>query len=225
LQPQFSDNIELSHTYNGFLNTTLNYSKIHNVFTDVAKQITSERKTFQTKENLASKTNIGLAVSANFPVTSSWNTNLYAIVNHDTYNGTIEGGNLNVGATSFMANMNNQFKFKNGWSAELSGFYRSRGIEGQIVMNPMWRLDVGLQKQVLKKKGSLKLSVRDIFNTQIFSGSVNYQDIDVYIKNYRDSRTFSLTFTYRFGKPIKNQQHRRVGGASEEQSRVKSVGN
>lgn len=222
LQPQFSDNIEISHTYNGFLNTTLNYSKIHDVFTDVLKQITSERKTFQTKENLASKTNIGLAVSANFPVTSFWNTNLYAIVNQDTYNGTIEGGNLNVKATTFMANMNNQLKFKNGWSAELSGFYRSRGIEGQIVMNPMWRLDAGFQKQVLKKKGALKLSIRDIFNTQIFSGTVNYQDIDVYIKNYRDSRTVSLTFTYRFGKPIKNQQHRRIGGASEEQSRVKS---
>jgi hypothetical protein len=207
------------------LSTTINYSKIHNVFTDVLKQITSERKTFQTKENLASKTNYGLAVSANFPVTSFWNTNLYANVNHDTYNGQIDGGNLNVANTSFMANMNNQFNFEKGWGAELSGFYRSKAIEGQIVMNPMWRLDAGLQKQILKKKGSLKLSVRDIFNTQIFSGTVNYQDIDVYIKNYRDSRTFSLTFTYRFGKPIKNQQHRRVGGASEEQSRIKSSGN
>ncbi len=222
LQPQFSDNLEISHAYKGFLNTTLNYSIIHNVFTDVLEQITSQRKTFQTKENLSSKTNIGLAVSATFQVTSFWNTNLYANLNHDTYNGTIEGGNLDVKATSLMMNMNHQLQFKNGWSAELSGFYRSRAIEGQIVMKPMWKLDAGLQKQVLKKKGSLKLSIRDIFNSQIFSGTVNYQDIDVYIKNYRDSRTVSLTFTYRFGKPIKNQPHRRVGGASEEQSRVRS---
>ena len=27
LQPQFTDNIESSHTYNGFLTTTINYSK------------------------------------------------------------------------------------------------------------------------------------------------------------------------------------------------------
>ena len=70
LQPQFSDNIELSHTYNGFLTTTLNYSKTYHVFTDVLKQITSERKTFQTKENVASKINYGLAVSANFAFNS-----------------------------------------------------------------------------------------------------------------------------------------------------------
>lgn len=225
LQPQFSDNIEISHTYNGFLSTTINYSKTHHVFTDVIKQITNERKTFQTKENLASKTNYGVAVSANFPVTKFWSTNLYTNVNYNAYSGVLEGGNLEINATTFTGNMNNQFKFKNGWSAELSGFYRSKSIEGEIVINPMWRLDAGIQKLVLKKKGSVKFGVRDIFNTQVFSGNINYQDIDAYINNYRDSRTFSLTFSYRFGKPIKNQQHRRTGGASEEQNRVKSSGN
>jgi outer membrane receptor protein involved in Fe transport len=225
LQPQFSDNIELSHTYNGFLTTTLNYSKIHHVFSDVIKQITSERKTFQTKENLASKTNYGMAVSANFPVTKFWSTNLYSNVNYNSYSGVLDGGNLEIEAVTFMANMNNQFRFNKGWSAEFSGFYRSKGIEGELVMYPMWRLDAGVQKLILKKKGSLKFSVRDIFDSQRFHGVINYQDIDATIKNAWDSRTFSLTFSYRFGKPIKNQQHRRTGGASEEQNRVKGSGN
>jgi hypothetical protein len=195
------------------------------VFTDVIKQITSERKTFQTKENLASKTTYGIAVSANFPVTKFWSTNLYSNVNYNAFSGVLDGGNLEINATTFMGNMNNQFKLKKGWSAELSGFYMSKSIEGEIVINPMWRMDAGIQKLILKNKGSLKFGVRDIFNTQIFSGNINYQDIDAYIYNYRDSRTFSLTFSYRFGKPIKNQQHRRTGGASEEQNRVKSGGN
>ncbi|MDQ2720755.1 MAG: TonB-dependent receptor [Bacteroidota bacterium] len=225
LQPQFSDNFELSHTYNGFLTTTLNYTEVHNVFADVLKQITSERKTFATKENISSKKNFGLAMSANFPVTKFWTSNLYANVNHDTYHGALGSGILNVQGTTFFSNMNNQFKFDKGWSAELSGFYRSKGIESQMVINPMWRLDAGVQKQILKNKGSLKLSIRDIFNSQSFSGYVNYQDIDVRIKNIRDSRTASLTFSYRFGKPMKNQQPRKTGGASDEQSRVKSGGN
>jgi iron complex outermembrane recepter protein len=225
LQPQFSDNFELSHTYNGFLTTTLNYSEVHDVFTEVLKQITSERKTFVTKENIASKSNIGLAVSANFPVTKFWTTNLYSNVSHDTYKGQLSGGMLAVESTMFFSNMSNQFKFNKGWSAELSGFYRSKGIEGQMIINPMWRLDAGVQKQILKKKGSLKLSIRDIFKSQNFSGGVNYQDIDALIKNTRDSRVASLTFSYRFGKPMQNQQRRKTGGASDEQSRVKSTGN
>lgn len=225
LQPQFSDNFELAHTFNGFLTSTINYSKVHDVFTEVMKQITSERKTFMTKENIASKSNIGLAISANFPITKFWSTNLYTNVSHDKYEGQLSGGMLTVENTTFFSNMSNQFKFEKGWSAELSGFYRSKGIEGQIIIDPMWRLDAGVQKQILKKKGTLKLSIRDIFKSQNFTGGVRYQDIDAHIKNTRDSRIASLTFTYRFGKPMKNQQQRKTGGASDEQGRVKSNSN
>jgi hypothetical protein len=107
----------------------------------------------------------------------------------------------------------------------MSGFYRSKGIEGQIVINALWRMDVGIQKQILKKKGSVKLSVRDLFNSMnSMKASVNYQDIDLNINNIRDSRTVSLTFSYRFGKPLKNGRTRN-SGAADEQSRIKSSGN
>ncbi|MEO6135828.1 MAG: TonB-dependent receptor [Ginsengibacter sp.] len=220
LQPQFTNNFELMHIYKGFLSTTLNYSKTNDAFADVIKQITSERKTFVTKENIATKTNVGIAVSANFPVGKFLNTNIYTNVSNTKYDGDIDGSNLSLGSATFMGNMSNQFKFEKGWSAELSGFYRSKGIEGQIIINPMWRMDAGVQKQILKKKGSLKLSVRDIFKTQNMSAYVKYNDIDLRIKDIRDSRSVSLTFSYRFGKPIKSPQ-RQTGGASDEQSRVK----
>lgn len=225
LQPQFTNNFELSHTYNGFLNTTINYSVTNDAFTSVIKQITSERKTFQTKENLATKTNFGIAVSAGFAVTKFWTTNLYSNMANTGYKGLIDGEMLNVNNWTFMGNMNNQFKLGKGWSSELSGFYRSKGIEGQIVIDPIWRMDFGIQKQILNKKGTLKLSVRDIFDSmKEIKARVNYQEIDLNIENGRDSRTLSLTFTYRFGKPLKTQQ-RKVGGASEEQNRIKSSAN
>ncbi|MEJ7675794.1 MAG: outer membrane beta-barrel family protein [Chitinophagaceae bacterium] len=46
LKPQFTNSLEFSHTYKGFLTTTLNYSKTTDVFADVLDQINSERKTF-----------------------------------------------------------------------------------------------------------------------------------------------------------------------------------
>ena len=225
LQPQFTDNIELSHTYNGFLTTTINYSKTNDIFADVLKQINSERKTFLTKENIASRTNYGIAVSANFPLAKFFTTNIYGNLIHSHYKGALNQGVLDVNNLGFFSNINNQFKFKKGWSAELSGFYRSKGIEGQIISNPMWRMDAGIAKQILKNKGTLKLGIRDIFKSQNYSGYVKYEDIDVNIKNIRDSRSVSLTFSYRFGKPIKNQQRRKTGGALDEQNRVKTGDN
>jgi Outer membrane receptor proteins, mostly Fe transport len=226
LKPQFTNSVELSHTFKGFLTTTLNYSKTDDVFANVLDQINSERKTFVRNDNIATKKNIGLAVSAYFPVTKFLTTNIYGNISNSKYKGALNGGVLDVNGNMFMTNINNQFKFKKGWSAELSGFYRSKGIEGQIVANPMWQMSTGVQKQILKNKGNLKLSFSDIFNSQRFVGTVKYQDIDVYINEKGDSRRASLTFTYRFGKAMQNQQQRRkTGGAGDEQSRVKSGGN
>ena len=222
LKPQYTNTIELSHTYKGFLTTTLNYSKTSDMFTEVFKQITSERKTFVTQDNIASRENYGIAVSAYMPIGKIWTTNIYTNLTSNKFNGQINGGSLNVSATMFMGNISNQFKFKKGWSADLSGWYRSKGIEGgQILANAMWQTSAGVQKEILKKKGTLKLSVRDIFNSQKFTGVVKYQDIDAKIGEQGYNRTGTLTFTYRFGKPMKSQQRRNIGGAGDEQNRIK----
>ncbi|MEP6617145.1 MAG: outer membrane beta-barrel family protein, partial [Ginsengibacter sp.] len=57
LKPQFTNSIEFSHTYKGFLTTTLNYSKTDDVFANVLDQINSERKTFVRNDNIATKKN------------------------------------------------------------------------------------------------------------------------------------------------------------------------
>ena len=222
LKPQFTNAIELSHTYKGFLTTTLNYSKTNDVITDVLNQINAERKTFVSKDNIATRRDVGIALSAYFPISKIWTTNIYGNLANNKYNGALNGGVLNVNSTMFMGNMTNQFKFKKGWSAELSGFYRSKGIEGQIVANEMWSVSTGVQKQVLKNRGTIKLSVSDVFNSQRFVGYVQYQDIDVRINEKNDTRRASLTFTYRFGKAVQQQQRRKTGGASDEQQRVKT---
>ena len=221
LRPQFTNSVEFSHTYKGFLTTTLNYSKTTDVFADALDQINSERKTFLSKKNIATRENLGLAISANFPVSKVWSANLYGNVFNNKYYGSLNTAILDVNATMFMINANNQFKFKKGWSAELSGFYRSKGIEGQLVANSMWQVSTGVQKQILKNKGSLKLSLGDIFYTQKFSASVKYQDIDMKIRGINDTRRGTLTFTYRFGKPIQNQPKKKSNGLDEE-TRVKS---
>lgn len=222
LKPQFTNSIELAHTYKGFFTTTLNYSQTDDVILEVLKQINSERKTFVTKDNVASRKNMGVAISVNGHLAKWWNYNVYTNVNHNKFSGKLNGSDLNVSGTTFMGNMNNQFKINKTWSAELSGFYRSAGYEGQLIMNPMWQLSSGIQKQILKTKGSLKFSVNDIFNSRQFIGRVKYDDIDVLINARRDSRRASLTFSYRFGKPIKTQERRKIGGADEEQNRVKT---
>lgn len=224
LQPQFTNNIEFAHTYKNFLTTTLNYSHTTNFFTETFEQ--EGHATIVRNGNIGSRQNAGIAVSIQIPVVKWWTAVVYANMNYNKFTGVLYGENINVDATTFLANVNNQFHFGKGWSAELSGFYRTKGVEGQIIVLPLGQVSAALSKQVLKDKGNIKLGARDIFYTQQVKGYINFQQTEATFHNARDSRQVSLSFTYRFGKPIKGTQPRReTGGAGDESNRVKTGGN
>ncbi|MCH5717316.1 outer membrane beta-barrel family protein [Niabella hibiscisoli] len=229
LQPQFTNNIELSHTFKRVLTTTINYTQTNDIIAEMLKQDTENKITFQTKENFSKMKQLGLAVSLNMPVVKWWTLNLYANVFNNHYTGIYSNGKRNdpvdIQLTGFTGNMSNTFTYGKGWSSEISGWYGTRFMEGLMVSGQMGALNAALAKEVLKKKGTVKLGVRDIFRTQIFNGYAKYSDVDVDIQNKRDSRQFTLTFNYRFGNNKVAPTRRRTGGAGDEQNRVKSGGN
>jgi hypothetical protein len=229
LQPQFTHNFEASHTFNKFLTTTLNYTQTDDIITQMLKQNTEKKVTYQTRENFNQMKQIGLAVMANFPVTKWWNMNIYSNVFNNHYSGIYQDGPKNdaidIQFTSFGGNMTNSFTIgKKGWAAEISGWYRSKVAEGLLIANDMGAVNTAISKQLFKKQATLKLGVRDVFYTQQFSGYAKYSDVDVNVYSKRDSRQFNLSFNYRFGKKNIAPERRKRGGASDEQNRVNTGG-
>ncbi|MBK7374055.1 MAG: TonB-dependent receptor family protein [Ferruginibacter sp.] len=223
LSPQFAHNIELSHTYKGFLTTTVNYTNTTNIMQQVLEQNEVSNETFIKKANIANSKQLGLAVSANKSITKWWSANVYTNVYNNHFKGVVNNDPISIGVTTFLAQMQHQFKFKKGWAAELSGFYRSKGLEGVIYIKPIAQVNAGFSKQVLKNKGSIRLNVRDIFAGGVFKGYSKYSNVDAQFRNVNDSRAVSVSFTYRFSKgKLKAGSSKKNGGASDEQNRVKS---
>ncbi len=221
LRPQFTHAFEATHTFGGFLTTTLNYSRTNDVMTQVLKQNDAQRVTFQTTDNIGFRENLGIAVSASFPVTKWWTSTNYVNVFRNRYVGQLLGGDLDLSFTSFTANVQNQFTLgKKGWSAELGGFYTHGFLEGILVGQPMGQVSVGLQKQLWNKKASLRLNVRDIFWTQVFRGTVKYQNLDVFVRSRWENRVANLTFSYRFGNTKVQGARQRKTGLENEANRV-----
>ena len=76
-------------------------------------------------------------------------------------------------------NFNNQFSFKKNWSAELTGFYITRNQNDiQEVLEPFGQLSAGVSKQVLKNKGTIRLTFRDIFYSQNMEGLTQFKQAD-----------------------------------------------
>lgn len=226
LQPQFSHNIEMSHTYKGFLTTTLNYTNTTDIITEVLEQNSDANETFVKKSNIAKQRQYGISVSANGALTKWWNANVYANVYNNHYRGIVNGDDISTGATTGQFNVSNQFKFAKVWAAEAGGFYRTPFVEGVFKINGFGIMNVGISKQILKTKGTVRLSVRDILYTQKINGAIQFSNIDAAFQQTRDSRVVNLNFTYRFskGKLANGQKRRNVGGAGEEQNRVKTGG-
>jgi hypothetical protein len=218
LRPEYTINTELSHTYKGFLTTTINYSRTNDLMTETFEQ--AEYASIIREGNIGVRHHAGISISAQLKPTKWWNASLYSNYNYSNYKGELYKEQVDVSASNVLFNVNNQFRFGKGWSAELSGWYRTRGIEGQMVINSMGALSTGLSKTVLKGKGTIRLTVRDIFYTQVATGNIDFQRTRASFMNCRDSRVAGIAFSWRFGKPIKSQPRRKTGGASEEQNRV-----
>ncbi len=225
LSAQFAHNIELSHTYKGFLTTTVNYTATENIIQQVLEQNDLTNETYIKKANIASAKQFGLAVTANKQITKWWSGNIYTNVFNNHFKGLVNNEPISIGITSVMVQLQQQFKFKKGWSAEISGVYRSKALEGVIYIKHMKQVNAGVSKQILKNNGSIRLNVRDIFAGGVFNGYSKYGTVDAKFKNVNDSRAVSLTFTYRFNKgKLKAGSSKKSSGASDEQNRVKSGG-
>lgn len=219
IRPQYTWNYELSHVFKSILTTTLGYSITKDYFSQLFLS-NPDGTVIYTEGNFSRMRNISAQVSAVVSPLSWWSFNAQATFNHKRIEGllwreyvaSIAQGNFS---------MNNQFKFKKNWSAELSGFYITKNQNDiQEVLEPTGQVSIGVAKQVLKSKGTLRLAFRDIFYTQVMEGLTDFQQADEYFKLQRDTRVVTIGFSYRFGKSFKSPVKRSSGGAGDEIERV-----
>ncbi len=222
LKPQFSHNIELSHSFKGSITTTLNYSKTTDIIQQVMEQNEAKNETFVKQANIASQRQLGASVNISMPMNKWWTNNFYVNVFDNKFDGIINNDHVTVSAVTLNLNGSQQFKFAKTWTGEVSGFFRTTGLDGVIKARSMGQMSLGLSKQILKNNGPGRVNVRDVFYTQKFRGETKYSNIDAQFQEVRDSRVLNVGFSYRFNKGKMNGAPKKKtnGSSTEEQSRV-----
>jgi hypothetical protein len=221
LLPQFTHNLELSYALMSKFIFAVNYNHTNDVISQILRQRSAEKITFLTAENVAKFRNMGLSITAPVLVAKWWNANFFTNIYNNRYEGVYNNEEIDIAFTSFTANLSNTFTIKQGFTAELSGFYRYRGVDQLSVVEPLYQMSVAASKTILQGKGTLRLNIRDPFAWMRFKGENRYGDIDMRFENRPDSRQVTATFTLRFGKSTQNNQPRRRSSSSQdEQNRV-----
>lgn len=220
--PQYSWNMTLSHQYKEKFTTAVSYSIIKNYFSQLFLTDSSDILIYS-EGNVGRAYNAGVSFTAQVSPCKWWSFTGQANFNHKELKG-FAGKNYSTSVNQLNISMNNQLRIGKIYTAELSGYYITRARNDlQELLYPTGQLSAGVSRPVLKKKGTFKMSARDIFFTQVMEGLTQFQTADEYFIFRRDSRVFNISFTYRFGKPLKTIK-RNNGGAGDEMERVGSGG-
>lgn len=216
--PQYTWNFELSHAYKQLLTTAVSYSRIKNYFSQLFLS-EGEDILIYTEGNVGEMHNFGLSLSLQLSPLRWWSLTAQSNFNYKKLSGY---QNVDYRSTikQLHSSLNNQFKISPTLNAELSGFYTTRARNDlQELLYPTGQVSAGIAKTILKGKGTLRLTGRDIFYTQAMEGLTDFPGANEYFILWRDTQVVNVGFTYRFGKPLKAPK-RSMGGASDEINRA-----
>ena len=224
INPQYTWNFSLVHTYKQVLTTELSYSYLKDYFSqifiiDTNSSNVNKNIIVYTRGNVGSFQNFGITETFQQPLTKWWNLTVVAGFNHKIIKGVVWAP-ITARISQLNVSINNQLQFKKGWGFELSGYYQTKSqIDLQEWLKPQGELDAGVSKLILKNKGTIKLSIRDITWFQNYSGYSTFQNSHEPFTIKWDSRVVRLSFGWRFGKAMK-PVNRSEGGATDEINRA-----
>lgn len=221
LKPQTTHSVELTHIFNQKIYSTLSFSRTTDNITGViAPSDEDPMITVQTDKNLNTADIAGLFVIMPLEFTKWWSINYSFNFYYGSYSGTVAGTTLqNEGNFTYNCNLVNSFKLGKGYSGEVTGNYRGREIYAFMDVDPIWFLNLGLQKKF--KNSTLKLAVNDVFWTNRTTADTTFDNYTEHFKVSRNSRIATLSYTYNFGQG-NNAPRRRAGGADDIKQRAGS---
>lgn len=210
LTPEYSNSYEAGYLHywdSGSLLTSFYYRYRTDVIEDISEQ--RDGVQFRFPINFASEEAWGIEFSADQEIgdifTLTGNANLF----QSNTDGTYEDRVFSSESDNFQARMRLRWEVFDGLNYQASMRYRGPRNTPQGTRDGMTMADTGLSYDLLEEKAKITLNVRDVFDAQNFSNTVNTDgnpETDYFTQREFSwsTRSFSLNFQYFFG----NQQNR-----------------
>lgn len=220
LRPQYTDNIELTHTLFGKINTSIGYANVRDFSTQLTDTIGNA--TYVQQKNLANQQIYNAGINANIKMTKWWSGNFNLWYNFQDIKGNYNGKQVKRSFGSYGAYLQQSFSFGKDYSAELSGWYN-----GPSYWAGVWKskgqgaIDLGAQKLLMNKKLTVRLSVTDIFNTAGWRSTVDFGGLYMKAQGQWESRRFKAGLSWRFGSSQIKSSRQRKTGLEQETNRIK----
>ena len=210
LQPEYTDAYELGHLKRwekGSLNSAIFYRFSTDVFERIRTQI-SDTSAFTRPVNLAQRNEYGLSLTGSYELLSNWQFNGNLNFFRSITEGRFEEQDFNADTYTWFGRVSSKLKLWEKLNIQTTFNYRAPRLTTQGREKALYHADLGMAMDVLKNKGTLTLSVNDVFNTR--RRRYITQGVDFYTEGSFQwrARQISLTFSYRINRQKEPERER-----------------
>ena len=161
-----------------------------------------------TSINLAENNRIGSEFTLTYAPSRkfrlSGNFNIFNSETIGNYNNQVFDAEI----VSWFARINGNVTLPKGWTAQLRGFYRGPNATAQNRSKGFFVLSGAINKDVLKKKGTLSFNASDLLNSRRFKNTTTTERFINYSEFQWRRPSYVMTFTYKINER-KNDRRRR----------------
>ena len=216
IQPSYSHNFELTHSFGDLLSTSLSYGHHTNVLVESYTKNDASQVVVSSYQNFGSAETVSASTTLMQPLLNGkWSTVTTLGLEYARVNSAAVG--LRAARPSGYLSSNHTVRLPHGFKAEASAMYMSPMTFGGVAFHSRLSSSFGVSKALFKAAATLTLNVTDPFNQQqtgydVLANGVNSTNLDKI-----ESRFVKLNFSYKFGNQrVKASQRRRTGTEAEQ---------
>lgn len=219
LLPAYTHNVQLSYSYKNKITVALRYSS---TFNNTNETIEIKDGTYYSRPgNIGKITNISGSLQGDLPIKKWLSFGYYTEVTNIHSQTNFYTGFLDTQGTYWFVQPTLRFTFTKGWSAQIDGFYQTNITSNQFVLLERGRLNAGVSKKI-GTAFTVRATANDLLYTQINRGIINnLANTQANWRNANDTRVYTISLAWRFGKTISDTRKHNQNSAQQEQNRVR----
>ncbi len=218
LKPAFTNSFRFNLTYEDQPFFSVGYTQTTDALFEIITQNDTSAETSRSVINLAENNNLSASLFGPLDFIKGLDGFTGVIVNYNEYTSEKLTPALDISQWSLTWYTSAEYKLPWGINSEISGYYTTGGLEGQIEYKWIAGLDIALSKKFFEDRLKVSVEFEEVLDRK-FLGNINYDNVNASIVNDWPRQNLYLQLNYSFGSKY-NKNKKRSNASKEVQDRI-----
>ncbi|HTA62112.1 MAG TPA: TonB-dependent receptor [Bacteroidia bacterium] len=199
LQPHYSNNIEITHSYKQLITNSFTYTRIDNVMLNYTRQNDSSKVTTETIKNMKLNNYYAYSFSIQHTLKPWWELSVNGTLSYIEFIGDVDGAPFKTASFYYSPRLTNTLIVQKNTKLEIIAFYNSGKNNGLTQVKSRWMASLAIKRTFFKGKLDGSIGINDIFYSSYFRTGVNFNNQNWNFYVTQDTRRLVVSLNYNFG--------------------------